>query len=184
MLANSIKVSNAAQSTGPVGSVSPPDPISALGNATTLVATNQTIVISSRSNPASTLTETMSQLFNSGAQPTFTDPSVAFDPTTDRYFLSVLEYCSISITSCNDTSYASVAVAAITDSVSPTVNTYQIDRSTLLLHDQPKIGVTGDKVAVGWSDFYFAGGQVTEYVAQSTVAVMPKSELVAGASAP
>ncbi len=184
VLANSVKVSNATQSTGPVGSVSPPDPISALGNATTLVATNQTIVISSRSNPASTLTETMSQLFNSGVQPTFTDPSVAFDPTTDRYFLSVLEYCSINIASCNDASFASVAIAVITDSVSPTVNTYQIDRSTLLLHDQPKIGVTGDKVAVGWSDFYFAGGQVTEYVAQSAVAVMPKSELVAGASAP
>ncbi len=184
VLANSVKVSNAIQASGPVGSISPPDPISALGNVTTLVATNQTVVITSRSNVGSPLVEDMSQLFNAGTQPTFTDPSVVFDPTTGRYFLSVLEYCAINVPSCNGASYASVDVAVITDSVSPTVNTYQIDYSTQLLHDQPKIGVTGDKVAVGWSDFYFQGGAVTQYVAQSTVAVMSKSQLVGGDSSP
>ncbi len=184
ILSNSVKVSNASQAAGPVGSVSPPDPISALGNATTLVATNETVVISSRVNSSASLSESMRQLFGAGSEPTFTDPSVVFDPTTQRYFLSVLEYCAASISSCNGAAFASVALAVITDSVSPTVNAYKVAYSTQYLHDQPKIGVTGDKVAIGWSDFYFQSGAVTQYVAQSAVAVMSKSELVAGAASP
>ncbi len=184
VLSNSTKVSNALQLMGPVGSISPPDPILALGNATTLIATNETVVISSRSNPSRSMSETMSQLFNLGEPAAFTDPSVVFDPTTGRYFLSVLDYCSISVASCNGAVFASVSLAVLTDSVSPLVNTYQVDYSTQLLHDQPKIGVTGDKVAIGWSDFYFEAGQVTQYVAQSTLAVLPKAQLVSGSSSP
>ena len=184
VLFNSTKVSNALQLMGSVGSISPPDPISALGNATTLIATNETVVISSRSNPSLSVSETMGQLFNLGEPAAFTDPSVVFDPTTGRYFLSVLDYCSISIASCNGAVFASVSLAVLTDSVSPLVNTYQVDYSTQLLHDQPKIGVTGDKVAIGWSDFYFEAGQVTQYVAQSTLAVLPKAQLVSGSSSP
>ncbi|MDA8081194.1 MAG: hypothetical protein M0Z96_06245, partial [Actinomycetota bacterium] len=184
VLFNSAKVSNASQLMGSVGSISPPDPILALGNATSLIATNETVVISSRSNPSMTVSETMSQLFNLGEPAAFTDPSVVFDPTTRRYFLSVLDYCSISIASCNGAVFASVSLAVLTDSVSPVVNTYQLDYSTQVLHDQPKIAVTGDKVAIGWSDFYFEAGQVTQYVAQSTLAVLPKDQLVSGSSSP
>ena len=182
LLSNSVKVSNSTQSMTSLGSISPPDPTMALGNSTTLVATNETIVLTSRSNPSESRSETMGQLFNLSQPATFTDPSVVFDPTTGRYFMSVLAYCVINIASCNGTSFASVEVAVLTDSVSPQVGSYQLDYSTQLLHDQPKIAVTGDKVGIAWSDFYFQGGQVSQYLAQSTLAVIPKSDLTAGIS--
>ncbi len=180
VISDTTKVSNASQSQGPVGSISPPDPISALGNSTSLVATNETMVITSRQNQSSSLSETMAQLFNTTQSAAFTDPSVVFDPTTGKYFLSVLTYCTISISSCNGNVFAAVDLAVISDSVSPQVFTYQIDNSSAYLHDQPKIAVTGNKVAIGWTDFYFQSGQVSQYVAQTTLAVMAKSGLVAG----
>ncbi|TAN30759.1 MAG: hypothetical protein EPN30_00795, partial [Actinomycetota bacterium] len=141
-------------------------------------------MITSRLNPSVSMSETMGQLFNLSQPATFTDPSVVFDPSTGRYFLSVLAYCVINIASCNGTSFSSVEVAALTDSVSPQADTYQLDFSTQLLHDQPKIAVTGDKVGIAWSDFYFQSGQVSQYVAQSTLAVVPKIDLTSGIVSP
>lgn len=98
----------------------------------------------------------------------FSDPRDLYDPLSGRWFVS-----GLSFDSAND-SQVYVAVSATSD---PTGSwyTYTVESNTAgVLYDQPKIGVSSDKVVISWNDY--SGGSFT---GQETW-VLQKSDLLAG----
>jgi IPT/TIG domain len=106
-----------------------------------------------------------------GGSYTFSDPRVLYDALSGRWFSTGVAYTS---------SYASEFVLAVSTSGDPagTWKIYAAAQSSLL-HDQPKLGVSTDKVAIAWNDFlsgsFFEG---------ATTWVLQKSPLLTGSPAP
>jgi hypothetical protein len=106
-----------------------------------------------------------------GTSYSFSDPRVLYDALSGRWFSTGVAYTS---------SFASEFVLAVSTSGDPTGtwNIYAAAQSSLL-HDQPKLGVSTDKVAIAWNDFlngsFFEG---------ATTWVLQKSPLLAGSPAP
>ena len=101
----------------------------------------------------------------------FSDPRVLFDQVSQRWFASGVAFIP--------PTYASVVVIAVSASTDATGTWYQYaaDNSSTLTHDQPKIGVSSDKVVLSWNDFY----QAAFFEGQSTW-VLQKSQMVAGST--
>ena len=101
----------------------------------------------------------------------FSDPRVLFDQVSQRWFASGVAFIP--------PSYASVVVIAVSASTDATGTWFQYaaDNSSTLTHDQPKIGVSSDKVVLSWNDFY----QAAFFQGQSTW-VFQKSQMLAGSS--
>lgn len=101
----------------------------------------------------------------------FSDPRVLYDALSGRWFATGVAYTS---------SFASEFVLAVSTGSLPTGtwNIYKAAQSSLL-HDQPKLGVSTDKVAIAWNDFlngsFFQG---------ATTWVLQKSPLLTGSPAP
>lgn len=87
-----------------------------------------------------------------GQDPTFTvsDPQVVYDPATGRWFLSAMEFNSGATGS--EILLMVSSVSTLTNST--TWKRYVVrDDSSSVLDDQPKIGLTSDKVLLAWERF-------------------------------
>jgi Abnormal spindle-like microcephaly-assoc'd, ASPM-SPD-2-Hydin len=98
----------------------------------------------------------------------FSDPRVLYDAPTGRWFISGLSF--------TPPSYGSVVYLAVSSTSDPTGlwTVYSADSSPDTLHDQPKIGVSADKVVMSWNDFLNASAFAGE-----TTFVWQKSQLLA-----
>jgi hypothetical protein len=87
---------------------------------------------------------------------TFSDPRVMYDTMSGRWFA-----CGLSFTS----SLGSRVYVAISSTADPTGawNIYNAAFSSNVLHDQPKLGISSDKVVESWNDFangaFFLGSE-------------------------
>ena len=101
---------------------------------------------------------------------TFSDPRVVFDAPSGRWFATGLSFNS---------SYGSQIYIAVSSTSNPSGiwTVYSGDSSSTVLHDQPKVGVSADKVVMAWNDFlsgaFFQG---------SVIWVIQKSDLLAAGS--
>jgi hypothetical protein len=102
---------------------------------------------------------------------TFSDPRVLYDRMSRRWFASGVAFIA--------PTYGSVVTIAVSTSSDPlgTWVQYAADNDPNLTHDQPKIGVSSDKVVISWNDFQNA----LFFLGQSTW-VFQKSQMVAGSS--
>ena len=101
----------------------------------------------------------------------FSDPRVLYDAPTGRWFISGLSF--------TPPSYGSVVYLAVSSSSEPTGSwtVYAADSTSSVLHDQPKIGVSADKVVMSWNDFQNASVFLGE-----TTYVWQKSQLLSANS--
>jgi hypothetical protein len=99
----------------------------------------------------------------------FSDPRILYDSGSQRWFASGVAFVP------------STLASVVTIDVSTTSNPldkwvqYSAANSSNLTHDQPKIGVSSDKVVLSWNDFLFG----RSFQGQSTW-VLEKSQMVAG----
>src|SRR5712692_4699017 len=102
---------------------------------------------------------------------TFSDPRLLFDQGSGRWFASGVAFIS--------PSFSSVIVIAVSTSSDPTGTwiQYSADNATNQTHDQPKIGVSDDKVVLSWNDFLNA-----QFFQGQSTWVFQKSQMVAGTS--
>jgi hypothetical protein len=102
---------------------------------------------------------------------TFSDPRVLYDAISGRWFASGVAFVT--------PSFGSVLVFAVSDTNDPTGtwHVYSADNSSNVTHDQPKIGVSTDKVALSFNDFLNAA----VFQGASTW-VFGKAAMLAGAS--
>jgi hypothetical protein len=94
-----------------------------------------------------------------------TDPRLVYDALSGRWFLSVFDF---------DSSNDSHTYVAVSDSADPTAgwSFYVITSYIGTVTDQPKIGVSSDKVVISWNDYSPSfSGQETQ--------VLQKSDLLA-----
>jgi hypothetical protein len=104
----------------------------------------------------------------------FTDPRILYDAPSGRWFASGLSFAG-SGASQND-SQVYVAVSATSDPTG-SWSTYVVAQNTQhILYDQPKIGVSDDKIVISANDFT---GQSPSYSGVQTW-VLQKSDLLAG----
>jgi hypothetical protein len=102
----------------------------------------------------------------------FSDPRILYDGGSQRWFASGVAFVP------------STLASVVTIDVSTTSNPldkwvqYSAANSSNLTHDQPKIGVSADKVVLSWNDFLFG----LSFQGQSTW-VLEKSQMVAGTPA-
>jgi hypothetical protein len=77
---------------------------------------------------------------------TFSDPRVVYDAPSGRWFATGLSFTS---------SYGSQIYIAVSSTSDPSAiwTVYSGDSSSTVLHDQPKVGVSADKVVMAWNDF-------------------------------
>jgi Abnormal spindle-like microcephaly-assoc'd, ASPM-SPD-2-Hydin len=101
----------------------------------------------------------------------FSDPRVLYDAPAGRWFISGLSF--------TPPSYGSVVYLAVSSGSDPTGTwtVYSADSTSDILHDQPKIGVSADKVVMSWNDFQNASAFIGE-----TTYVWQKSQLLAASS--
>jgi IPT/TIG domain len=101
---------------------------------------------------------------------TFSDPRVLYDTMSGRWFASGLSFTS---------SLGSQVYVAVSANSNPTAtwNIYSAAASSTVLHDQPKLGVSSDKVVESWNDFlsgaFFQGSETWAF---------QKSDLVSASS--
>ena len=102
----------------------------------------------------------------------FSDPRILYDGGSQRWFASGVAFVQPTL--------ASVVTIAVSQTSDPTGIwvQYSAANSSNLTHDQPKIGVSSDKVVVSWNDFLFG----LSFQGQSTW-VLEKSQMVAGTPA-
>src|SRR5215831_12765953 len=101
----------------------------------------------------------------------FSDPRVLFDSDSQRWWASGVAFIP--------PTYASVVVLNVSTSADATGTwtQYTAADSMTLTHDQPKIGVSSDKLVVTWNDFF----EASFFEGQSTW-VLQKSQMVAGST--
>src|SRR5215467_2978253 len=101
----------------------------------------------------------------------FSDPRVLFDSDSQRWWASGVAFIP--------PTYASVVVLNVSTSADATGTwtQYTAADSMTLTHDQPKIGVSSDKLVVTWNDFF----EASFFEGQSTW-VLEKSQMVAGST--
>jgi hypothetical protein len=150
--------------------VTPPDTQLAAGPTDLLETLNDSGSVWSKSGG---LVETfdLGVFFNVPSGSYFSDPRVLYDAPTGRWFISGLSF--------TPPSYGSQVYLAISSGGDPTGTwtVYTADSSSNVLHDQPKIGVSADKVVMSWNDFQNASSFLGE-----TTYVWQKSQLLAASS--
>ncbi len=102
---------------------------------------------------------------------TFSDPRVLYDAISSRWFASGVAFVT--------PSFGSVLVFGVSDTGDPagTWHVYSADNSSNVTHDQPKIGVSADKVAFSFNDFLNAA-----FFQGASTWVFGKAAMLAGAS--
>ena len=102
----------------------------------------------------------------------FSDPRILYDRDSQRWFASGVAFVPPTLAS-----VVTIAVSTTSDPTGTWVQ-YSAANSSNLTHDQPKIGVSSDKVVLSWNDFLFG----LFFQGQSTW-VLQKSQMVAGTPA-
>lgn len=161
--------SSAQSQTGFNQDLAPPDPQLAAGPTYLLEMVNDVGSVWSKSG-ALTKSFDLNTFFSVPSGQTFSDPRVIYDTPSGRWFATGLSFTS---------SYGSQIYVAVSATSDPTGSwtTYYGDSSSDILHDQPKVGVSADKLVMAWNDFqygaFFEGGVIW---------VIQKSDLEASSS--
>ena len=126
--------------------VTPPDPQIAAGPTYLLEMVNSSGSVWTKSGGLVSIFD-LNRFFPVPAGYTFSDPRVLYDAISGRWFASGVAFVT--------PSYGSMLVFAVSDTSDPTGtwHVYSADNSANVTHDQPKIGVSTDKVAFSFNDF-------------------------------
>jgi IPT/TIG domain len=147
----------------------PPDTQLAAGPADLMEMINDVGSVWSKSGSLSRSFD-LNTFFKVPSGQTFSDPRVVYDAPSGRWFATGLSFNS---------SYGSQIYIAVSSTSDPSGiwTVYSGDSSSTVLHDQPKVGVSADKVVMAWNDFmsgaFFQG---------SVIWVIQKSDLLLAAS--
>jgi IPT/TIG domain len=150
--------------------VTPPDNATAAGPKHVVEMVNDSGTIWDKSGHLISMFD-LNKFFAVPSGYTFSDPRILYDQASGRWFASGVAFIA--------PSYGSGVTIAVSTTSDPTGTWFQylVDNSSNLTHDQPKIGVSSDKVVLSWNDFQNA----QFFLGQSTW-VFEKSQMVAGAS--
>jgi hypothetical protein len=160
----------------------PPDTQVAVGPTNVVEMVNATGRITTKGG-TQTSSFNLSGLFgapdNAMNAPFYSDPRVVYDAFSGRFFASMLIFDSCNPapppagSGCTTSSNSEVDLAVSTDNTGTSWTVYDIQNNqTNTLYDQPKLGVSGDKVVMTWNNTGFAGPY--QFV------VVQKSDLLAG----
>ncbi len=125
--------------------LTPPNTQVAVGSVYVVEALNDGIAVWTRSG-ARVSTSDPNAFFSVPAGYRFAEPRLVYDVQTERWFMS-----GWASDSAND-SFVYLAVSKKSDPTEPW-NVYHLTTSAATLTDQPKLGVSDDKVVVSWNDF-------------------------------
>lgn len=150
--------------------VTPPDPQIAAGPTQLVEMVNSSGSIWDKQGNLLQLFD-LNKFFLVPTNYSFSDPRVLFDSGSQRWWASGVAFIP--------PTYASVVVLAVSTSSDATGSwtQYTAADSSTLTHDQPKIGVSSDKLVVSWNDFL----QASFFEGQSTW-VLEKAQMVAGSA--
>jgi len=151
----------------------PPDTQLAAGPVNIAEADNSTLSIWSKTGSLVT-TADLTAFFRVPAGYFFTDPRILYDGQSTRWFLTGLSFNASS----NSNLYIAVST---TSDPSGSWLTYTLGSGTGVIPDQPKPGVSSDKVVVSWNDYSGSSPSTVVFSGQETW-VLQKSDLVSGAS--
>ena len=126
--------------------VTPPDPQIAAGPQYLLEMVNSSGTVWTKSGSLVKIFD-LNAFFKVPSGYTFSDPRVLYDAISGRWFASGVAFVT--------PTYGSVLVFGIsaTDDPSGAWTIYSADNNSNVTHDQPKIGVSSDKVAFSFNDF-------------------------------
>jgi hypothetical protein len=149
--------------------VAPPDTQVAAGPVYIGEAINTALVVWSRRGGLVGAGD-LNALFSVPAGYGFSDPRIIYDTLSGRWFVSGFA---------SDAAFDSNTYLAVSDTTDPTAgwSTYGIASYAGVVTDQPKIGVSSDKVVMSWNDFTTSG---TVFGGAETW-VLQKSDLLIGA---
>jgi len=149
--------------------VAPPDPQIAAGPASLLEMVNSSGTVWTKSGTLVKIFD-LNLFFKLPTGYTFSDPRVLYDAISGRWFANGVAFTQ---------ALGSRVVFGVSDTNDPagTWHIYFAGDSSNVLHDQPKIGVSTDKVAISFNDFL--SGAL--FLGQSTF-VFSKAAMLAGAS--
>jgi hypothetical protein len=147
--------------------LAPPDTQVAAGPVYIVETVNDAITVWTRDGTLVNSAD-LNSFFGVPAGYRFGDPRLVYDVLSSRWFLSGWA---------GDSSADSIVMLGVSKSSDPTAGwtTYQIATEPATATDQPKIGVSADKVIISWND-YSAG---TTFTGQETW-VEQKADLLAG----
>jgi hypothetical protein len=149
----------------------PPDTQIAIGPNSVVEATNASLTVWSKTGAFVSAADLNIMFF--GLPPfayAFSDPRVLYDSPSGRWFLTGLAFGTSTNTN------ASLLAVSATSDPSGGWLTYGLATSTLL-PDQPKLGVSADKLVISWNDF----SGPTTFAGQETQ-VVQKSDLLGSTS--
>jgi hypothetical protein len=152
-------------------SAEPPDTQIAAGPNSVVEATNASLTVWSKTGAFISAADLNIMFF--GLPPfayAFSDPRVLYDAPSGRWFLTGLAFGTTTTTN------ASLLAVSTTSDPSGGWLTYGLATSTLL-PDQPKLGVSADKLVISWNDF----SGPTTFAGQETQ-VVQKSDLLGSTS--
>src|SRR5438132_5042898 len=126
--------------------VTPPDPQIAAGPQFLLEMVNSSGTVWTKSGSLVKIFD-LNAFFKVPSGYTFSDPRVLYDAFSGRWFASGVAFIA--------PTYGSVLVFAVsaTDDPSGAWSVYSADNTPNVTHDQPKIGVSTDKLAISFNDF-------------------------------
>ena len=161
--------SSAQSQTGFNQDVAPPDPQLAAGPTYLLEMVNDVGSVWSKSGVL-TKSFDLNTFFGVPSGQTFSDPRVIYDAPSGRWFATGLSFTS---------SYGSQIYVAVSATSDPTGSwtTYYGDSSSDILHDQPKVGVSADKLVMAWNDFLLGS-----FFEGAVIWVIQKSDLLEASS--
>ena len=150
--------------------VTPPDPQIAAGPTSLLEMVNSSGTVWTKAGTLVNIFD-LNLFFKVPSGYTFSDPRVLFDAISGRWFASGVAFVT--------PSYGSLLVFGVSDGNDPagTWHIYSADNSANVTHDQPKIGVSTNKVALSFNDF-----QNAAFFLGASTWVFAKSPMLQGAS--
>ena len=154
----------------------PPDTQFAVGQAQFLEMTNGTVTVHSRA-PGDAIGGVIKRVseedfFLLPQGLVFSDPNLFYDASVNRWFATGLAFDPVT--------FVDIVLVAASPGPDATAqwNVYSNSPSATAFFDQPKLGVSDDKVVLGWNSIDNTGVQSGEMV------VLQKADLVAGANNP
>ena len=151
----------------------PPDNGTAVGTSDVVEMLNSSGSVWTKSGTLLTKFD-LTAFFAVGTGFSASDPRVLYDAASGRWFASITSF-QISGRGVVTASAVKVAVSTSSDPTG-TWDVFSVASSTSELFDQPRLGLSDDKVTLAWDDYALPG----ETVAGEEVWVLQKSDLVAG----
>lgn len=147
----------------------PPDVMMAAGPNNIVEMVNSVLAVYSKSGALQTDAD-LNAFFKVPTGYSFSDPRIVYDTPSGRWFADGLSF---------DSTNDSQVYAAVSQTGDPSGNwtIYTLKAAANDLLDQPFLGTSDDKVVVTWNEY--PGGT---FFGSSTLAVIQKSDLIAGAS--